>query len=458
MRQNKRLCFLLVYLLVGGCTVPTSSPRLAPQSATTTSFTVTTAVPTTTLIKIAIEPLNSPTASLTPTSAPPTSTPYPPETKLVSNCLEVLPSLPDEAKVTGKIVLMSESIDNQEVFLKEIETGEMIRISSKDENFGSIVIAPNRRLLAIMTTEGFWGPPKNLVLMNGNGERVKVLPWDESWFNLQAITDEHRLLISNNNGRIEDYPYSLAVVDPFTNQQMLIDPVFPDYLKDANIPYWEGWYGVIYDSSASFAIYPMAIQEEGDKLYTFSLWSVPNNQLVGSFDEIFKDALFSSGGAPMLRWSSDNSMFGLPANSAGGELGEFDLYKIRTDGQVERLTYLSSVAHMRGLPFSWSPDDQKIAMLLDLRPGVGESHLAVLNVQSGVVTDYCVTRGYPSEDVPIWSPDGSQLLLYDVDSENESSSENGPLQSRVVLVDIVEGFAAVIANGMVPVGWLASDE
>ncbi len=356
-------------------------------------------------------------------------------------------------------MLGDQSIDNPGIFLKDIAMGDMVQVVGKDEHYGSVVIAPNRKLMAFMTFEEFWGPAKNLVLMNGNGERVKVLPWDEAWYKLQAMTDEQHLLITYNKGQAEDYPKALVVFDPFTNQQTMIDPVFPDYIQDAYLPDWEGWYGVIYDPTASYAIYPMTMQDGDGEFYTFALWDVLNKQVVGNFEKIFWDAIFSSRAAPMLRWSSDSSMFGLPANSADGELGEFDLYRIRTDGQVERLTYLSSIAYMRGLTFSWSPDDQKIAMLLDLRPDLGDLHLAVLNTQSGVVTDYCVTTGSSFEYAPIWSPDGSQLLLYDIYTEKDPSDESdSDLQSRVVLVDIVQGFAAVIEEDMLPIGWLAKDD
>ena len=448
MNPKTLLILCIIITLLTGCrgnlpSQPPPSPE--PQSATLTPYASMTPLPTT---------------SSTPTAASPTPTPYPPETKLVSNCLEILPALPEGAKVSGNIVLGSQSKDNPGVFFKNIATGDMVQVVGKDEHYGSMVIAPNRKLMAFMNFGEYWGAVKNLILMNGNGERVKVLPWNESWFNLQAITDEQRLLITYNRGQAEDYPKALVVLDPFTNQQTIIDPVFPDYIKDAYVPYWDGWYGVIYDPTASYAIYPMTMQEGGGEFYTFALWDVLNKQVVGSFEEIFWDAVFSSRAAPMLRWSSDGSMFGLPANSAAGELGEFDLYKVRTDGQAERLTYLSSIAYMRGLTFSWSPDDQKIAMLLDLRPDLldlRENHLAVLNTQSGVVTDYCVTTEFSYEYAPIWSPDGNLLLLYDIYAEKDPSDENdSDLQSRVVLVDIAQGFAAVIAEDMLPMGWLAS--
>jgi hypothetical protein len=72
------------------------------------------------------------------------------------------------------------------------------------------------------------------------------------------------------------------------------------------------------------------------------------------------------------------------------------------------------------------------------------------------VTDYCVTGALePGHDIerndtaPIWSPDGTQLLV-------EASDIYVENQYWVVLVDIVHGWAAKIAENLTPVGWMVS--
>ena len=50
---------------------------------------------------------------------------------------------------------------------------------------------------------------------------------------------------------------------------------------------------------------------------------------------------------------------------------------------------------------------------------------------------------------PIWSPDSQQFLVVDWYEKEHS---------RVVLVDIAQGFAAQIAEDMEPLGWMVSGE
>jgi hypothetical protein len=70
--------------------------------------------------------------------------------------------------------------------------------------------------------------------------------------------------------------------------------------------------------------------------------------------------------------------------------------------------------------------------------------VALLDTETLQVTDYCIPVGKQQlYQPPIWSPDSTQFLVVDRHEENHR---------RVILVDIVQGFAAVIAEDMEPVG------
>jgi hypothetical protein len=89
----------------------------------------------------------------------------------------------------------------------------------------------------------------------------------------------------------------------------------------------------------------------------------------------------------------------------------------------------------------------------------------VLDLQTKQVTNYCgldVTdthnREIADELKPVWSPDGSQLLVMTrLKKEQLSYNEmiNGiDKDAKVFLVDLPSGTAAPMLDNLYPVGWL----
>jgi hypothetical protein len=71
----------------------------------------------------------------------------------------------------------------------------------------------------------------------------------------------------------------------------------------------------------------------------------------------------------------------------------------------------------------------------------------VLDTQTSQVVDTCIEyRSLIQNDIPIWSPDETQILLYD-------NTEDG---SDVILVDLVKRIAFQIAEDMESKGWMKS--
>jgi hypothetical protein len=81
----------------------------------------------------------------------------------------------------------------------------------------------------------------------------------------------------------------------------------------------------------------------------------------------------------------------------------------------------------------------------------GEAHLAVLDTETGEVTNTCVpgehdaTVGPARVPAPLWSPDGMQLVVV-------NSAPDG--NDRVLLVDLAGKRAAVLAREGRPEGWM----
>ena len=74
--------------------------------------------------------------------------------------------------------------------------------------------------------------------------------------------------------------------------------------------------------------------------------------------------------------------------------------------------------------------------------------LVVLDMATGDITDYCLPHG-ETRTAPIWSPSGQQLVFEDY------YRSQPPVRSKVYLVDLTAQIAAVIADDVTPVGWLA---
>jgi hypothetical protein len=217
-------------------------------------------------------------------------------------------------------------------------------------------------------------------------------------------------------------------------------------IHNANISFWGGWFGAIYNPSLTRVIYPKMLNGS-EEFFTFALWDTFNQKIMFDVEDIYRDSVYFSIASPKPVWSSDSSQFIFIGHDLLGQPG-FELYRVSLDGKTEQLTNLSSIALLRGMPFSWSPDGQKIVLLVDRLPATGPRNIAVLDVVTKDIIDFCIPVGlglseesYP----PIWSPDRRQFLVTDWLDDS---------RSRVILVDITQGFAVQIAENVEAVGWM----
>ena len=186
-----------------------------------------------------------------------------------------------------------------------------------------------------------------------------------------------------------------------------------------------------------------------EEFFTFALWDFSNQKIVFSLESIYRDSVYFSVASPMPVWSPDNSQFAFIGHDSSQP--GFELYRVSLDGKTEQLTNLSSIALLRGMPFSWSPGGQKIVLLVDELPATGPRNVAVLDVETKDMIDFCISVGvglseesYP----PLWSPDERQFLVTDWFDD---------WQSRVILVDITQGVAVQVAENVEVVGWMVKE-
>jgi hypothetical protein len=446
--SNHLIFALLISLLLAGCASPAGTP-VATETATATP-----------------PPTSSPTFTYTPTpsSTPsPTITPtaaltYPPETRLEVQCLEILPDLPAGVVSNGVIILGERSVDQDRGYdnvLLDMTTGETTKISSTDEYHLKHVVSLDRKYIAYLRAtydKDGQGIFDKLVIANVYGKIQKEIPWEEKWADILTWTNDQRLIIAYDDPDLESKlstPFAFLLLDPFSGEREFLLPKFPGYIRNAKIPYWDGWFGVKYDPTITRAIYPQMLSDtEEEEFYTYALWDVSNQKFVSSLENIYVDWVGGSISSPKPIWSEDGSHFAFVGHDYFDPI--FELYQVSRDGQVEKLTNLTSIALFSDLPFSWSPDGRKIAMLLDIHPEVDGENVLILDLETKNITDICITvnvNPFTEDYLPIWSPDGQQFLVKDwLDDKH----------NRIILVDTNQGFAVQIAENGGINGWMVS--
>lgn len=450
---------LLIALFLISCENDSHIPNVV-ETSTKALVSTNTPLPTATFTHT---PTKTATPSPTNTEIPsktPTPT-IPPETRLQVQCLEVLLAIPTGAISDGIVVLGSRSgnqVRGYDTYLLDMTTGQTTTISVPNETQLKHVVSLDRNLIAYsrFTSDNDGHRIKQLIIATADGHIQKEISWEDKWAYILRWTHDQRILLTYDDPDLRDREnwsavYAYLVYDPFSGEQELLHPIFPGYLTNAMPPYWDGWFGAVYDPTLSRAVVPKVLSEN-EELYAFALWDVSAQELVSSLENIFVEPVVWSDVAPKPVWSEDGTHFAFVGHLFDDDPPEFELYQVSRDGQVEQLTHINSIARFREFPFEWSPDGRKIAILLDLHPEIDGENILVLDLETKEITDTCISAsGNLSAFEPypplIWSPDGQKFLVKDWMDDSHS---------RIILVDIEQGFAAQIAEDVDLNGWMVS--
>jgi hypothetical protein len=121
------------------------------------------------------------------------------------------------------------------------------------------------------------------------------------------------------------------------------------------------------------------------------------------------------------------------------------LYLVGNDGHVSELLNPKEKG-LYPIDYFWSTSGKYIALFLYVENS-NKERLAILNPQTLEITDTCLVFHPTSDhDVPIWSPNDTQILLKDEDDNRQNW--------RVLLVDLVKKVSYPIAEDMEPMGWM----
>ena len=340
-----------------------------------------------------------------------------------------------------------------ETYLLNLATGTTLTIT----NGGFFSVSIDRKVLAyrgIAMNEQGLVTKDELILANAEGQPLKTIPWDKSWQEILGWTNNQELIFHQSTpGETASKSESWLVLNPVNGQRHYLGRNLPQFpvSSDTKLPYWGGWYGVMYDPTLTRAIYPRLVGA-GDQL-TYGLWDVTDQKLVTSLESIYTAPAADNDIYPLPTWTPDGSQFvfqGLVDMSPAQTL--LELYRVSRNGKVEQLTHLNTVAAVEEGNVSWSPNGRYVAMFLNQNEQ--QARVAVLDTTTLDIKDYCFPITYAGQGYElqppsaIWSPDSTQLIVYDWYSKDHQ---------RVLLVDIAKGFAAQIAQDAEPAGWMLSD-
>ncbi len=395
-----------------------------------------------------------PSVTMTPTVAAASTPSLMPGARLEVQCLDIVPSIPVNLKSEGILILKEES--SPDAFLMSMKTGDLVELLTPEElqsgkSADSFIVSPDRKWFAYWASK--WVDYKyyggNYVIAKNNGSLYKILD-DITYQLLGWLDDEHivfrvPVLIPTSDA----YPIPrgdmtvvppLLILNPFTGERRILEPDIPDLVPwVGNIPWWDGWSGLIYDPTLRYAAY---LGEGG-----LVLRDLEDGRKIAS-------AYFDVYSRPY--WSPDGTRFAV-ADDLSGERTTFEIYTMDLNGQVTQLSNLGTYYPNDSISnLIWSPDGRYIAFQLmtwneegqDSSSGGSQLSLAVLDTTNGEVVNYCIPiifSGLSYHSTPLWSPDGTQIIVedqYSVDS------------SRVILVDLELGLAVQVVENMTPVGWM----
>lgn len=340
------------------------------------------------------------------------------------SCVTVLPTIPADDRISGVVATrsLSTKVLGLSLSLLDLESGVSINFDTPNP-VDDADVSSDRKLLAYSwfnTATSKW----ELSLVDAIGSPKKVAWSSEDAFGFDGWINNHQLAIFQK--------HKFIIVDTAQDSQLSFSPSdFPDFE-----PY-VSYFSVSFDPSITRAVY---------KSEKITLWDLGTKTRIAQIDDSFDRA-------PTIAWQSSGERAAIVAPINTGlktHSWSDEIFIVERDGQSWQLTYLYEAF---GRPhniasLSWSPNGSRIAFWLP--DGTGNKTLMVADGITGNVTNYCILNvtndHFPIYlPAPIWSPDGSQLLV-----ENRYASD----KSKLLIVDILENIAFPIATDANPVGWM----
>ncbi len=441
----------VVSILLVGCSGVTTPPRvtetaspaatLTPRVMTaTSSATVTpthrpaksetpTATPNLTLLPTIKPFAATSTVTIKPTVFPTFTPTVLPDARLDFQCLEITTSIPMTGTYIGTVVLGGYT----ETLSYQLDLSTWVMKPLLEGNTGKTIyeaVSPNRKWLAYKPYN------TNELIITTIDDHVQPLhiPWEEDWRGIKGWLNNQNLQIFIDGG--------LLVLNPFTGESRKLPENFPDLGQPIGVG--ADWWDVSYNPSLTRVVYPRDPGDvHGNRIV---LWNMQTTQAV----TYLTSRNNPYGGEPV--WSPSGDEFVMTLEDIDLSKGTLDdeLYRVSQDGQNTLITNLSAYynKYLSVKKYSWSPDASRIAFWLwyGWDKSFQKDQLAVLDLETLQVTNYCI-EGAAVGDHPVWSPDGTQLII-------EGRIDKDHLGT--ILVDLDKKIAIQIAGEFRFAGWMVS--
>jgi WD40 repeat protein len=337
----------------------------------------------------------------------------------------------------GSLVI-DEGYDNEDVVLFDLTNSEELLIGSAV----NYEVSPNGSQLAYQDLD-----LRSLVIVDSNGSKLKSFP--DYWNNLYLVSwlDNHHLLFDERRGNFGeiDYQFSLTVLNVDSGEEKEFFPEdYPNLNYIENEVNWEIESRLVVNPDFQTLVYPARL----DGVPTI-LWNISESE------EVVR--IFGGDLENIPMWSPDGGRFLVSAPIKGTEsgilyenitdglpfVGGWDLFLIKSSGEIDRLTYFATSEPSYQDGYKWSPDGSKIAFFVqgveNYEPGIGE--LAIIDMESDEITKYCIQGASLA-----WSPNSQNLVV---------TSKLGAEDFSVYIINIEKGQAWLVSEKSQTFGWLA---
>ena len=349
---------------------------------------------------------------------------------------------------------------NGATYSMDMSSMRRTQINKLSESYQNFAVSPNRTWIAYNASqldENMTYVFDNLVVAGANNQIYKTLPWESEWGTFRWLDNERliiRMIRQVEPDASVNYNPDFLVFNPFTGERQILKVDYPNIDNAFPVPNWDGWGVTVYNPTLTRVVYFQG--DVSGPLY-YVLWDVQHKSQITNF-QIIGDL------EAIPRWSPHGEQFAFAPSlfSKMKEFPSYELYGVTKHGDTKQLTHLTDYypwVYIADL--NWSPDSRYIAFWFShwqqnespSYESAGDRYLAVLDTETGLVTDYCINgendasigvRIYPP---PLWSPDSKQVVIQSQVTEDSF---------KTILVDIQENRAFHIADDLEPVGWMTS--
>lgn len=309
----------------------------------------------------------------------------------------------------------------------------------------SQLISPDRHKLAYVEWRS---PGSRLHIVSSNGQPVSVgaLPEDQLWVAIGWLTDQRLALVE------ESRPQGTTVVLNLpTGQTEELAPSFPAVTSNGSIWPLEVENGIpyaVYNSAQTrTVVYRRRFSQQNPEQdrSNYELWDTASERMLW---EARTEGYYDY----RTVWSPNGEHFAIiyhdyqaPTNPNAPSAS---MYLVDTSGQQRLL------ADRVAGNLSWSPDGSRIAAWsVDPNHRDHPSPLVIVDLNGKELTVFRLSNGYtPIDQYPLWSPDGQWIAFNGY--VGSTMPEDGEL-TQVIVLNVAQQRAFVLADGMIVKGWMA---